>query len=85
MLIGLNLRYGNCSKKIATFFEDQTPIQVKNRWHSTLKQATCNTAGHTHHARQAGQVARMFRFAENSAQMDMSSPFPAAFNKAPSN
>jgi hypothetical protein len=36
MLIGLNLRYGNCSKKIATFFEDQTPIQVKNWWHSTL-------------------------------------------------
>jgi hypothetical protein len=33
----INLGYGNCWKKITTFFEDRTPIQVKNRWHPTLK------------------------------------------------
>jgi hypothetical protein len=37
LLIDLDLRYENCWKQIATFFEDQTPIQVKSRWDSTLK------------------------------------------------
>jgi hypothetical protein len=37
LIIDLNLQYGNCQKKIAIFFEDRTPIQVKDRWHSTLK------------------------------------------------
>jgi hypothetical protein len=37
LLIDLNLGYGNCRKKIATFFKDRTPIQVKNGWDSSLK------------------------------------------------
>jgi hypothetical protein len=48
-------------------------------------QAICLIAGHTNHARQASQVACMFGFAQNCAQMNASSPFPPAFSKTSSN